>query len=36
MQKDRDKREQKEKLKNIKKIKIWENKKVIKEVEIEY
>ena len=34
MQKDRDK--QKEKLKHIKKIKVWENKKVIKEVEIEY
>ena len=38
MQKDRYIREQKQqkKLKHIKKIKVWENKKVIKEVEIEY
>jgi hypothetical protein len=36
MQKDRDKRKQKEKLTLKKKIKVWENKKVIKEVEIEY
>ena len=40
LQKDRYKREQKiikrEKLKRTKIIKVWENKKVIKEVKIEY